>query len=131
MISCCSHRPTYQFCFIGLRLFLWHNMAKQLCCLIKDQLCLNYRRFTKGESRKPQLSKSMRFWFIALQYLICPANAMACIPFYLLLKGNNAQKQDSILINREGKMHASATAGIIDNSVLSLYVLNYFINLVK
>jgi hypothetical protein len=68
----------------------------------------------------------MRFWFIILPKL--SANAMAIFPFILLK--NNAQKQDSILINHE-QIHLQQQLELLVLPFYFLYLLNYFINLVK
>ncbi|MFA6277397.1 MAG: hypothetical protein WC622_11645 [Pedobacter sp.] len=68
----------------------------------------------------------MRFWFIILPKL--SANAMAIFPFILLK--NKAQKQDPVLINHE-QIHLRQQLELLILPFYFLYVLNYFINLVK
>ena len=68
----------------------------------------------------------MRYWLLILPKL--PANAMAIFPFILLKK--SSQQKDLVLINHE-KIHLQQQLELLIIPFYLLYLLNYFINLVK
>ena len=68
----------------------------------------------------------MRYWLLILPKL--PANAMAIFPFILLT--NSSQKKDLVLLNHE-KIHLKQQLELLVIPFYVLYLLNYFINLVK
>lgn len=68
----------------------------------------------------------MRYWVLIISKL--PANAMALFPFILLK--HSAQKEDLTLIHHE-KIHLRQQLELLIIPFYVLYLLNYFINLIK
>jgi hypothetical protein len=68
----------------------------------------------------------MRYWVLIMPKL--NVNAMALFPFILLK--NPTQKKDLVLINHE-KIHLQQQLELLVLPFYFLYLLNYFLNLVK